>query len=222
MTVPQNPKEVKHVRAPGILATKVGMTQFFDKRGHVVPVTVLKAGPCVVVQVKTAARDGYEAVQMGLVDFLRDKLVNKPKRGHFEKAKVAPTRHLSEFRLHGDAEGWQPGDRVLADQFRSSEKIDVTGTSKGKGFQGVIKRHNFKGGRASHGSMFHRAPGSIGQSASPSRVFKGVRLPGRMGGKQVTVRGLQIVDVLEEDHVLLVRGAVPGPRGGLLRIRRAR
>lgn len=222
MSGPGKLKGVEHVRAPGILGTKVGMTQFFDERGQVVPVTVLKAGPCVVVQVKTAARDGYQAVQLGLVDFLRDKLVNKPRRGHFEKAKVAPTRHLSEFRLDGDAQGWQAGDRVLADQFQPSEKVDVTGTSKGKGFQGVVKRHNFKGGGATHGSMFHRAPGSIGQSASPSRVFKGVRLPGRMGGKRVTVRGLRIVEVLEEDHVLLVRGAVPGPRGGLVRIRRAR
>ena len=208
--------------APGILGKKIGMTQFFDEAGRVVPVTVLQAGPCVVVQRKSAAKDGYDAVQLGLVDFRREKLVNKPARGHFAKADVAPMRHLREFRLEDGAEGFQPGDRVLAEEFRPKQKVDVTGVSKGKGFQGVVKRHNFRGGRATHGSMFHRAPGSIGQSASPSRVFKGVRLPGRMGGKRVTVRGLEIVEVQPDENVIMVRGAVPGARGGLVAIRRAR
>ena len=208
--------------APGILGRKIGMTQVFDAEGRVVPVTVLQAGPCVVVQRKSAERDGYEAIQVGLVDFLRDKLVNKPARGHFAKAGVEPVRFLREFRLEPGADGFEPGRRILAQEFRPQERVDVTGVSKGKGFQGVVKRHNFRGGGASHGSMFHRAPGSIGQSAYPSRVFKGVRLPGRMGGERVTARGLEIVDVPADENVILVRGAVPGARGGFVAIRRAR
>ncbi len=208
--------------APGILGKKIGMTQIFDAEGRVVPVTVLQAGPCVVVQRKNAGRDGYEAIQVGLVDFMREKLVKKPQRGHFAKAGVAPMRFVREFRLEAGAEGLEPGDRILAEHFKASEKINVTGTSKGKGFQGVVKRYNFRGGNKTHGSMFHRAPGSIGQSAWPSRVFKGVRLPGRMGGDRVTVRGLEIVDVQADDNVILVRGAVPGPNGGFVSIRRAR
>lgn len=207
--------------APGILGRKIGMTQIFDDEGRVVPVTVLQAGPCVVVQRKTAARDGYDAVQVGLVDFLRDSLVNKPARGHFQKAGVEPVRRLREFRVEADA-ALQAGDRILADEFRPRERVDVIGLSKGKGFQGVVKRHGFRGGRATHGSMFHRAPGSIGQSAYPARVFKGVRLPGRMGGDRVTVRGLEIVSVRPDDNLILVRGAVPGAKGGHVAIRRAR
>ena len=208
--------------APGILGTKIGMTQVFDDDGRVVPVTVLKAGPCVVVQRKSVSRDGYEAVQVGLVDYLREKLVNKPTKGHFAKAGVEPVRFLREFRLAPGEEGLQPGDRILAEHFRPRERVDVLGVSKGKGFQGVVKRHNFRGGGATHGSMFHRAPGSIGQSAYPARVFKGVRLPGRMGGNRVTVQGLEIVEVHPDDDVILVRGAVPGARGGYVAIRRAR
>ncbi len=207
--------------APGILGKKIGMTQIFDDEGQVVPVTVLQAGPCVVVQRKTAERDGYDAVQVGLVDFLRESLVNKPARGHFQKAGVEPVRRLREFRVEADA-GLQAGDRILADEFRPRERVDVIGLSKGKGFQGVVKRHGFRGGRATHGSMFHRAPGSIGQSAYPARVFKGVRLPGRMGGDRVTVRGLEIVAVQPDDNLILVRGAVPGAKGGHVAIRRAR
>ena len=207
--------------APGILGRKIGMTQIFDDEGRVVPVTVLQAGPCVVVQRKTVARDGYDAVQVGLVDFLRDSLVNKPARGHFQKAGVEPVRRLREFRVEADA-ALQAGDRILADEFRPRERVDVIGLSKGKGFQGVVKRHGFRGGRATHGSMFHRAPGSIGQSAYPARVFKGVRLPGRMGGDRVTVRGLEIVSVRPDDNLILVRGAVPGAKGGHVAIRRAR
>ncbi len=208
--------------APGILGKKIGMTQFFDDEGRVVPVTVLQAGPCVVVQRKNVDRDGYEAIQVGLVDFMREKLVKKPQRGHFAKAGVAPMRFLREFRLEDGAEGFEPGDRILAEHFKPQEKVSITGTSKGKGFQGVVKRHGFRGGRKTHGSMFHRAPGSIGQSAWPSRVFKGVRLPGRMGGDRVTVSGLEIVEVHPDDNVILVRGAVPGPNGGYVSIRRAR
>ena len=207
--------------APGILGKKVGMTQFFDEEGHVVTVTVLEAGPCVVVQRKSADRDVYEAIQIGLVDFTREKLVRKPQRGHFAKAGVAPMRFLREFRVP-EGSDFKPGDRILAEHFRPNEKVAVTGTSKGKGFQGVVKRHGFRGGRATHGSMFHRAPGSIGQSATPSRVFKGMRLPGQMGNKRVTVRGLEIVEVHAEDNVILVRGAVPGPNGGYVQIRRSR
>ncbi len=198
------------------------MTQVFDDDGRVLPVTVLKAGPCVVVQRKSVSRDGYEAIQVGLVDYIREKLVNKPAKGHFAKAGVEPVRYLREFRLAPGEEGLQPGDRILAEHFRPREKVDVLGVSKGKGFQGVIKRHNFHGGGATHGSMFHRAPGSIGQSAYPARVFKGVRLPGRMGGDRVTVQGLEIVEVHPDDDVILVRGAVPGARGGYIAIRRAR
>ncbi len=208
--------------APGILGKKIGMTQFFDDEGRVVPVTVLQAGPCVVVQRKNVDRDGYEAIQVGLVDFMREKLVKKPQRGHFAKAGVAAMRFLREFRLEDGAEGFEPGDRILAEHFKPREKVSITGTSKGKGFQGVVKRHGFRGGRKTHGSMFHRAPGSIGQSAWPSRVFKGVRLPGRMGGDRVTVSGLEIVEVHADDNVILVRGAVPGPNGGYVQIRRAR
>ena len=208
--------------APGILGKKIGMTQFFDDEGRVVPVTVLQAGPCVVVQRKNADRDGYEAIQVGLVDFMREKLVKKPQRGHFAKAGVAPMRFLREFRLEDGDEAFKPGDRILAEHFKPSERVSITGTSKGKGFQGVVKRHGFRGGRKTHGSMFHRAPGSIGQSAWPSRVFKGVRLPGRMGGDRVTVSGLEIVEVHPDDNVILVRGAVPGPNGGYVSIRRAR
>ena len=208
--------------APGILGKKIGMTQFFDEEGRVVPVTVLQAGPCVVVQRKNVARDGYEAIQVGLVDFMREKLVKKPQRGHFAKAGVAPMRFLREFRLEDGSDEFQPGDRILAEHFKPREKVSITGTSKGKGFQGVVKRHGFRGGRKTHGSMFHRAPGSIGQSAWPSKVFKGVRLPGRMGGDRVTVGGLEIVEVHPDDNVILVRGAVPGPNGGFVQIRRAR
>ena len=208
--------------APGILGKKIGMTQIFDDERRVVPVTVLQAGPCVVVQRKNVDRDGYEAIQVGLVDFMREKLVKKPQRGHFAKAGVAPMRFLREFRLEEGSQDFQPGDRILAEHFKPSEKVSITGTSKGKGFQGVVKRHGFRGGGKTHGSMFHRAPGSIGQSAWPSKVFKGVRLPGRMGGERVTVSGLEIVEVQPEDNVILVRGAVPGPNGGYVQIRRAR
>ena len=208
--------------APGILGKKIGMTQFFDSEGQVVPVTVVQAGPCVVVQRKIASRDGYEAIQVGLVDFVKKSRVRKPALGHFEKAGVEPMRLLREFRLDEGEKAFKPGDRILASDFSAKQIVDITGTSKGKGFQGVVKRYNFRGGGASHGSMFHRAPGSIGQSSYPSRVFKGMRLPGRMGGERVTVRGLEIVEVHPDDNLILLRGAVPGACDGYVMIRRAR
>lgn len=208
--------------APGIIGKKIGMTQFFDEEGRVVPATVIEAGPCVVVQRKSAAKDGYEAIQVGLVDFVKESRVNKPTKGHFAKAGVEPSKRLSEFRLgEGSTDEFKPGDRILASDFKVNERVDVVGTSKGKGFQGVVKRHGFSGGNATHGSMFHRAPGSIGQSSYPSRVLKGVRLPGQMGNKRITAKGLQIVEVMPDENVILVRGAVPGANGGSVIIRRA-
>lgn len=198
------------------------MTQIFGRDGRVVPVTALKVGPCVVVQRKTAEKDGYEAVQLGLVEFVKEKNVKKPMEGHFKKAGVEPMRFLREFRIEGsEDEQLNPGDRVLAEQFEVSEKVDVIGTSKGRGFQGVIKRHGQKRGPESHGSMSHRVPGSIGQSAFPSRVLKGVKLPGQMGNKRVTVQNLEIVEVDADNNVILVKGAVPGPNGGYIVVRRA-
>jgi len=204
----------------GLIGRKIGMTQIFHENGVVTPVTVIEAGPCVVVQRKTGERDGYEAVQLGLVDAKAAKRANKPARGHHEKAGVPPTRTLREFRLLGQTE-LKPGDPVSVEIFHGVAKVDVIGTSKGKGFQGVIRRHGFGGGRATHGSMFHRAPGSIGQSAYPSRVLKGMRAAGRMGGGRVTVKNLEVVRVDPERNLLLVRGAVPGAAGSTLLIRRS-
>jgi large subunit ribosomal protein L3 len=204
----------------GILGRKVGMTQIYVEDGTAIPVTVIKAGPCLVVQRKTKDTDGYEAVQMGLVEEKPAK-VNQPQGGHFKKAGVAPVREVQEFRL-ADGEEANPGDEVRASIFEEKEWVDVVGTSKGKGFQGVMKRHNFAGGRASHGSMFHRAPGSIGSSAYPSRVFKGMRGTGRMGGERVTVKNLQIVKIDADQNLIYVRGAVPGPKTAYLAIRRAK
>ena len=205
---------------PGILGKKVGMTQVFAQDGKVIPVTALKAGPCVVVQRKTTDRDGYEAVQLGFVEFVKAKNISKSMQGHFKKADVEPLRFLREFLVSGDADEMKPGDRVLAEHFAVSEVVDVIGTGKGRGFQGNIKRHGQSRGPESHGSMSHRAPGSIGQSASPSRVLKGVKLPGQMGSKRVTVRNVEIVEVDADNNVILVRGSVPGPDGGYVIIRR--
>ncbi len=207
--------------APGILGKKIGMTQIFNAAGRVVPVTALRVGPCVVVQRKTAARDGYDAVQLGYVEFVKPKHVKRPMDGHFKKAGVEPARFLREFRLTGAEEAeFKPGDRVLAEEFQVSEKIDVIANSKGRGFQGNIKRHGQSIGPVTHGSMSKRAPGSIGQSAFPSRVFKGVKLPGRMGNKRVTARNLEIVEVNPDNNTILVRGAVPGPNGAYVVVRR--
>ena len=204
----------------GLLGKKVGMTQVLIEDGTVVPVTAIQAGPCVVVQRKTLEHDGYDAVQLGLVEFVKDKRVSKPMAGHFKKADVAPVRFLREMSLSGDDEV-QTGDRVQVNIFEHSERVHVTGTSKGRGFAGVIKRHGFSGGGATHGSMFHRAPGSIGQSAYPSRVFKGTRMPGHMGAKRVTVQGLRVHGLDEEKNLLFVEGAVPGPNGGYVVVRKA-
>ena len=205
---------------PGILGKKVGMTQIFAEDGKVLPVTVLKVGPCVVVQRKTSDKDGYEAVQLGLVEFIKSKNVPKPMQGHFKKADVEPLRFLREFRVEGEAAEMKMGDRVLAEHFTVSELVDVIGTGKGRGFQGNIKRHGQSRGPESHGSMSHREPGSIGQSAWPSRVLKGMKLPGQMGSKRVTARNLEIVEVDADSNVILVRGAVPGPNGGYVVVRR--
>ena len=183
--------------------------------------TIVQAGPCVVVQRKTVDTDGYDAVQLGLVEFVKGKRVGKPMTGHFKKADVPPVRFLREIRLSGD-DDVKAGDRVQADIFKAADRISVTGTSKGRGFAGVIKRHGFSGGRATHGSMFHRAPGSVGQSAYPSRVFKGTRMPGHMGAARVTVQGIRIVEVDAEKNLLYLRGAVPGPNGGYVVLQRAR
>jgi large subunit ribosomal protein L3 len=205
----------------GILGKKLGMTQIYKANGAVVPVTVVKAGPCLVVQRKTAERDGYEAVQVGLVEERPAKKPGKPRAGHFQKAGVPPVKQLAEFQL-GDGEELAAGDEIKASIFEENEWVDVVGTSKGKGFQGVVKRHGFAGGRATHGSMFHRAPGSIGASAFPSRVLAGMKAGGRMGGERVTVKNLQVVKVDAENNLIYLRGAVPGARNGYLQIKRAK
>jgi large subunit ribosomal protein L3 len=203
----------------GIIGKKVGMTQLFAEDGSVVPATVIKAGPCVVVQRKTAATDGYESVQLGFVDGTAPK-TRKPLAGHYKKANVPPTRVLREMKLAKDADP-KVGDQVLVDIFQNGERVDIIGTSRGKGFQGVVKRHHFGGGAATHGSMFHRAPGSIGASSFPSRVVKGMRAHGRMGGDRVTVRNLRVAKVDPENNLLIVRGAVPGAPTGYVVIRKA-
>jgi large subunit ribosomal protein L3 len=208
--------------SPGILGKKIGMTQVFRPDGQVVPVTVLKAGPCVVVQRKTPAIDGYDAVQVGLVENIKPSRINKPTAGHLRKSGVEGVRYLREFRLAAGDDDLKPGDRILVDQFKPKQKVDVIGTSKGRGFAGLVKRHHFRGGPATHGSMFHRAPGSIGASSFPSRVFPGMRMAGHMGNQRVTVRNLEIVEVDAEDNLLIVKGAVPGPNGSYVVVRRAR
>ncbi|HEX8255560.1 MAG TPA: 50S ribosomal protein L3 [Thermoanaerobaculia bacterium] len=197
----------------GIIGKKVGMTQVFAEDGALIPVTVIQAGPCLVVQKKTSDKDGYNAVQIGLVEKISNRRVTSALRGHFEKAGVQPVRTLAEVPYSGDA---NVGDRVQVDIFKPGDSIDVVGQSKGKGFQGVVKRHGFGGGRESHGSMFHRAPGSIGASAFPSRVMKGMRMGGRMGGDQVTVKNLRVAKIDVENNLLYIRGAVPGGRNGLV------
>lgn len=211
----------------GIIGKKVGMTQVFAADGSVTPVTVIKAGPCVVVQKKTVNTDGYEAVQLGLVEDRPPKRVNKPMQGHFQKTGqgAAPTRVLREFRLEDGEDGGSTnvGDKVLvSDQFTENDLVHVIGTSKGRGFAGFVKRHGFGGGRGSHGSMFHRAPGSIGASAYPSRVIPGTRMAGHMGTAQVTIKNLQVVRIDAEQNLLLIRGAVPGPNGGLVIIKKVK
>lgn len=202
----------------GLIGKKLGMTQVYDEGGSVVPVTVLQAGPCVVTQVKTEDKDGYHAIQLGLVEQKAPRKLSKAERGHLEKNGIAPLRHLKEFRLQGDQEV-KVGDQFLASTFAVKDMVNVSGVSQGKGFQGVMRRHGFGGGRASHGSNFHRAPGSIGQCATPSRVFPGKKMPGQMGNKKVTTKNLEVVQVIEDKNLILVKGAVPGSKGGLVYIR---
>jgi len=204
----------------GIIGRKVGMTQVFEGDGTVVPATVIKAGPCVVVQAKAVQTDGYEAVQLGLVDETTPK-GNKATAGHFKKAGVPPTRVRREVRLKAGGEAVKAGDQVLVNIFNAGDRVDVIGTSRGRGFQGVMKRHHFAGGDATHGSMFHRAPGSIGASSFPSRVVKGMRAAGRMGGDRITTRNIKVVSLDADKHLLVVRGAVPGAPGSIVIVRRA-
>lgn len=202
-----------------ILGRKLGMTQVWSDDDRLIPVTVIEAGPCVVSQVRTLARDGYSAIQIAFGD-IKESKVNKPMRGHFAAAGVSPKRFLVEVRLKAGEE-FKVGDEIVVDGFEAGAKINVTGRSKGKGFAGIIKRYNFKGGPGGHGAHFHRAPGSVGQCATPSRVFKGKRLPGHMGDETVTVRNLEVVKVDATQNLLLVKGAVPGGKNGLLTIRTA-
>jgi len=198
----------------------VGMTQVFETDGTVVPATVIKAGPCVVVQAKTVQTDGYEAVQLGLVE-AKPTRENKPSQGHFKKAGVPATRVRREVKVKVGGEAPKTGDQVNVSIFADGERVDVIGTSRGRGFQGVVKRHHFKGGRASHGSMFHKAPGSIGASSYPSRVVKGMRMGGHMGDAQITVRNLKVIRVDADNNLLLVEGAVPGGPNSIVVIRKA-
>ena len=202
-----------------ILTTKVGMTQLFAEDGTLTPVTVLQAGPCVVTQVRTVENDGYSAVQIGFGE-IREKLVNKPEAGHFAKAGVAPKRFLKEFRLE-DAENYQVGQEITAEIFQAGDKIDVTARSKGKGFQGAIKRHGQSRGPMTHGSKYHRHAGSNGAASDPSKVFKGKKMAGHMGAQRVTVQNLEVVRVDAEKNLILVKGAVPGPKKSLVMVRDA-
>jgi large subunit ribosomal protein L3 len=205
--------------AKAILGKKLGMTQVWSDDDKLLPVTVIEAGPCVVAQVRTLERDGYRAIQLGYGE-IKESKVNKPDMGHFKKAGISPVRHLAEVRLD-EGETFKVGDAVTVNMLEPGMHVHISGTSKGKGFQGVIKRHNYKGGPGGHGSHFHRAPGSVGQSSSPSRVFKGMRLPGHMGSETVTVRNLEVVRVDAEQNLLVVKGAVPGGKNSLLTIRLA-
>jgi large subunit ribosomal protein L3 len=204
----------------GIIGKKVGMTQIFDPDGTAHPATVIKAGPCVVVQAKTAQNDGYEAVQLGLVED-RPAKVGKPMAGHYKKAGVPPTRVRREVSLAKGGETPKVGEQVLATIFANGERVDIIGTGRGKGFQGVVKRHHFAGGAATHGSMFHRAPGSIGASSFPSRVVKGMRAAGRMGGARTTIHNLKVLRVDADQHLVIVEGGIPGAPDGYVVIRKA-
>jgi len=213
-------------RVTGILGKKVGMTQLFDDKGDVHPATVLQAGPCVVTQKKTALKDGYESAQIGLVEFMKESKLTQPMRGHLGKNNAPPVKFIREVPVEmddkqDDGNGLKAGDRVLVDIFEGDKFVDIVGVSKGKGFQGVVKRHHFGGGPKSHGSMF-QITGSIGSSAFPSRVFKGMRMSGHMGNRRVTARNLRILGVEKDDNLLVVEGSVPGPNGGYLVIMRAK
>ena len=200
-----------------LIGKKVGMTQIFDEHGKVIPVTVIEAGPCVISQVKSVETDGYNAIQLGFGD-VKESKVNKPIKGHFAKAKIAPKKHLREFRVDS-VEGVEVGTEVKADTFVAGDKIDVQGTTKGKGFQGVIKRHGQSRGPMGHGSMYHRRPGSMGPTSTPGRVFKGKKLPGHMGRVTVTIQNLDVVKVDMDKNVILLKGSVPGAKGAILKLR---
>ncbi len=203
----------------GMLGKKLGMTRIFSEDGRWIEVTLLEAGPCTVIQRKRQEIDGYEAVQVGYGN-VKEKRCKKPQRGHYDKAGVTPKRFLREFRI-ADSDVLKPGDEIRADIFNVGDHVDVCGTSKGKGFAGVIKRHGFAGGPGGHGSHFHRAPGSVGQSADPAKVYKGKRLPGRMGNVRVTTQNLEIINVDVDKNLLVVRGCVPGANGGMVIVRQS-
>ena len=202
-----------------LIGKKVGMTQIFDEKGRVIPVTVIEAGPCVVAQVKSVETDGYNAIQLGFGDVKESKL-NKPEKGHFAKANIAPKKHLREFRLDS-VEGITVGTELTVTEFAEGDRLDIQGTTKGKGFQGVIKRHGQHRGPMGHGSMYHRRPGSMGSTSTPGRVFKGKRLPGHMGANTITIQNLEVVAVDLDKNVILVKGSVPGVNGAILKIRQS-
>src|SRR5246127_2728103 len=206
----------------GIIGIKLGMTQVFAEDGNLVGCTVLQAGPCVVVQMRTKQKDGYEAAQLGLVEFVKPQPVNKALTGHFKKAGVPPMKVMREVRLDEPKHETKGGDRVLVESFKAGELVDISGVSKGKGFAGGVKRWHYAGGDATHGSMFHRAPGGIGGSSFPSRVWKNQHFPGHMGNERVTARNLQVIKVDTDENLLLVRGSVPGPRGAYIFIKKIR
>jgi large subunit ribosomal protein L3 len=206
----------------GIIGIKLGMTQVFAEDGNLVGVTVLQAGPCVVVQRRTKEKDGYDAVQLGLVEFVKPQRINKALTGHFKKANVAPSKILREVRLPESKDETKVGDRVLVENFRAGELVDVSGVSKGRGFAGGVKRWHYAGGDATHGSMFHRAPGGIGGSSFPSRVWKNQHFPGHMGNERVTAKNLKVIKVDTDENLLLVRGSVPGPSGTYIFIHKAK
>ena len=202
-----------------LIGKKIGMTQIFDEKGLVVPVTVIEAGPCVVAQVKNVENDGYNAIQLGFGD-VKEKHLTKPEKGHFTKANITAKKHLREFRVDS-VENVKVGDEFKADVFEAGDKIDVQGTTKGKGFQGVIKRHGQHRGPMGHGSMYHRRPGSMGPTSTPGRVFKGKKLPGHMGMLKVTIQNLDVVRVDMDKNVILVKGSVPGPKGAIIKIKKS-
>ena len=201
----------------GLIGKKLGMTQIFDEQGKVIPVTVIEAGPCVVAQVKTVESDGYNAIQLGFGD-VKESKVNKPEKGHFTKSKLPLKKHLREFRLDS-VENINVGDELKADTFTAGDQLDIQGTSKGKGFQGVIKRHGQSRGPMGHGSMYHRRPGSMGPTSTPGRVFKGKKLPGHMGSQTITIQNLEVVRVDLDKNVILVKGSVPGAKGAILKLK---
>lgn len=203
----------------GLIGKKIGMTQIFNEKGAVIPVTAIEVGPCTVVQIKNKQNDGYNAIQLGFGE-IKDKKVNKPMKGHFSKAKLAPKKHLREFRIE-NVEDFKVGNELKADVFSVNDMVDVQGTSKGKGFQGVIKRHGQHRGPMGHGSMYHRRPGSMGACATPSRVFKGKKLPGHMGVETVTIQNLAVVAVDVDKNLILVKGSIPGNKGAIVKIKNA-